>query len=172
MSKGNWVTPAGFDSDQKIFFKKEFISSFFFCSKFLCFDVIDCLVLKTAEFHTKKGVIEATLYRFWLVRGFKHQPIIYSCLPYTYSYMLNNHKYSYSICIYSGLLTLFVNSKTVYYPIVLPLPLMECGAAEATGLNFVCFVVINPRVLSANRVNFGLFLFHKFSNFTPPPPIR
>ena len=26
------------------------------------------------------------------------------------------------------------------------------------------------RVLPANRVDFGLFLFHKFSNFTPPPP--
>ena len=32
-------------------------------------------------------------------------------------------------------------------------------------------VVFNPCVLSANRVDFGLFfLFHKFSNFTPPPP--
>ena len=25
---------------------------------------------------------------------------------------------------------------------------MGCGAAEATGLGFVCFVVINPRVVS------------------------
>ena len=32
-----------------------------------------------------------------------------------------------------------------------------CGAAEATGLGFVCFVVFNPRVLSAKRVDFGLF---------------
>ena len=47
---------------------------------------------------------------------------------------------------------------------------MGCGAAEATGLGFVCFVVINPWVLSANRVDLGFFLFHKFSNFTPPPP--
>ena len=31
---------------------------------------------------------------------------------------------------------------------------MGCGAAEATGLGFVCFAVINPRVLSANRVYF------------------
>ena len=47
---------------------------------------------------------------------------------------------------------------------------MGCsGAAEATGPGFVCFVVINPCVLSANRVDFGFFLFHKFSNFTPPP---
>ena len=30
-------------------------------------------------------------------------------------------------------------------------------AAEATGLGFVCFVVINPCVLLANRVDFGLF---------------
>ena len=32
-------------------------------------------------------------------------------------------------------------------------------------------VVINPCVLSANRFDSGLFLFHKFSNFTPPPPL-
>ena len=36
---------------------------------------------------------------------------------------------------------------------------MGCGAAEATGLGFVCFVVLNLRVLSANRVDFGLFCF-------------
>ena len=35
-----------------------------------------------------------------------------------------------------------------------------CGAAEATGLGFVCFVVINP----------WAFLFHIFFNFTLPPP--
>ena len=42
---------------------------------------------------------------------------------------------------------------------------MGFGAAEATGLGFVCFVVINPRVLLSNRVDFGLFfvLFYKFS---------
>ena len=45
---------------------------------------------------------------------------------------------------------------------------MGCGAAEATGLGFVCYVVINPHVLSASRVDLG-FLFHKFSNFTPLP---
>ena len=45
-----------------------------------------------------------------------------------------------------------------------------CGATEATGLGFVCFVVINPCVLSANRVDLGFFLFHKFSNFTPLGP--
>ena len=31
------------------------------------------------------------------------------------------------------------------------------GEAETTGLSFVCFVVINPRVLSANRVDLGFF---------------
>ena len=45
----------------------------------------------------------------------------------------------------------------------------EALIAEATGLGFVCFVVLNPRVLSANRVDFGFFLFQKLSNFTPPP---
>ena len=38
-----------------------------------------------------------------------------------------------------------------------------CGAAEATGHGLVCFVVINPCVLSVNRI---IFLFHKLSNFT------
>ena len=41
---------------------------------------------------------------------------------------------------------------------------MGCGAAEATGLGVVCFVVINLRVLSANRVDSGLF-----NNFPIPP---
>ena len=35
---------------------------------------------------------------------------------------------------------------------------MACGVAEATGLGFVCFAVINPCVLTANKVDFGLFL--------------
>ena len=46
---------------------------------------------------------------------------------------------------------------------------MGCGFKEATGLGFVCFVIINPCVLSANRVDLGFFV-SKFSNFTPPPP--
>ena len=45
---------------------------------------------------------------------------------------------------------------------------MGCGAAEATGLGFVCFVVINPRVLLANRVDLTFFVSY-ISNFTPPP---
>ena len=43
----------------------------------------------------------------------------------------------------------------------------RCSAAKATGLGFVCFVVINPCVLSTNRVGFGLLFFHKFSNYSP-----
>ena len=31
-------------------------------------------------------------------------------------------------------------------------------SGEATGLGFVCFVVINPRVLSANSVDLGFFI--------------
>ena len=45
--------------------------------------------------------------------------------------------------------------------------MMGCGVAEASGLGFFCFGVINPHVLSANGVDFGFFLFYKFSN--PPP---
>ena len=46
---------------------------------------------------------------------------------------------------------------------------MECGAAEATGLGFVCFVQSLCVVSQQNW--FGVFfLLHKFSNFTPPPP--
>ena len=41
-----------------------------------------------------------------------------------------------------------------------------CGAAEATGLGFVRFVVINPRVLSANRIDLGFFFVYEFSKFT------
>ena len=40
------------------------------------------------------------------------------------------------------------------------------GVMEATGLGLVCFVVINPCVLSPNRVDLG-FLPHRFY---PPPP--
>ena len=32
-----------------------------------------------------------------------------------------------------------------------------CGAAEVTGLGFVCFVIINTRVLLANRADLGFF---------------
>ena len=39
----------------------------------------------------------------------------------------------------------------------------------STGLGFVCFVVIKTCMLSANRVDFGLFYFPRF---TPPPPPR
>ena len=39
------------------------------------------------------------------------------------------------------------------------------ATAEATGLGFVCFAVINPFVLSANRVD---LMFYKFSNSPPP----
>ena len=46
---------------------------------------------------------------------------------------------------------------------------MGCGAAEATGLGFVCFVVISPCVLSANRVDLGFFCFINFPILLPPP---
>ena len=45
---------------------------------------------------------------------------------------------------------------------------MGCGAAEATGLGFAFFVVINPCVLSANRVDLG-FCFC-FTNLQILPP--
>ena len=44
---------------------------------------------------------------------------------------------------------------------------MGCGAAEATGLGFVCFVVLNPHVLSANRVDLGFSCFIKFPILHP-----
>ena len=43
----------------------------------------------------------------------------------------------------------------------------RCGAEEATGMGFVCFVVINPCVLSANRVDFGFFCFINFPILLP-----
>ena len=47
------------------------------------------------------------------------------------------------------------------FPLVTRAGVNGCGATEATG---------NPRVLSANRVELWLFLFHKYSNFTPLSP--
>ena len=50
---------------------------------------------------------------------------------------------------------------------------MGCGATEATCLGFVCFVFINPRVLSsANRVDFGLIIISSsiiHIIYSPPP---
>ena len=46
-------------------------------------------------------------------------------------------------------------------------PPVGYSAADWPGL---CFVVINPRVLSVNRVDLGFFLFHKFPSFDSPPP--
>ena len=42
------------------------------------------------------------------------------------------------------------------------------GAAEATGLGFVCFVVFNSHALSANRVDLGFFLVSFL--ILPPTP--
>ena len=50
---------------------------------------------------------------------------------------------------------------------ILPPPPMGCCAAEATDLGFVCFVVINCQ---PTELIWAFFLFHNFSNFTPPPP--
>ena len=44
---------------------------------------------------------------------------------------------------------------------------MGYGAAEATGLAFVCFVVINRHVLPANRVDSDLVCFKKISFHLP-----
>ena len=38
---------------------------------------------------------------------------------------------------------------------------MVCGAAEATGLDFVCFAVLSPRVLAADRVDSGFCFCNK-----------
>ena len=45
----------------------------------------------------------------------------------------------------------------------LRLPPMGCGAAEAAGLVFVCFVIHNVHVLLANRVDLGFFFFCLYS---------
>ena len=45
---------------------------------------------------------------------------------------------------------------------------MGCGAAEATGL--ALFVLLLSTLVCCQPTElFGLFLFNKFSNFTPPP---
>ena len=67
------------------------------------------------------------------------------------------------------------NSLDFYHPYLHsntapPPPVMGCGATEATGLGFVCFVVLNSRVLSANRF-WALFvspsIFYHLTVFTP-----
>ena len=51
-------------------------------------------------------------------------------------------------------------------------------AREATALGFVCFVVLNASVLSANRVDLGFLCFIIFAHlryffvFLTPPPLR
>ena len=50
-----------------------------------------------------------------------------------------------------------------------PFPVMGCSAAEATGLGFVCFIVINPLCCQPTEL-IWVFLFHKLSNLPPPPP--
>ena len=65
----------------------------------------------------------------------------------------------YSLIIRNNLINISVSHAGV----------MGCGGAEAIGLGFVCFVVINPRVLSANRVDLSSFSFIIFQ-FYPPPP--
>ena len=42
---------------------------------------------------------------------------------------------------------------------------MKCGAAEATGMGFVCFVVINPRIMQADLV----FFFVSYNCPISPP---
>ena len=53
------------------------------------------------------------------------------------------------------------------YRIVLSKPTLEWLDVVLQKRAWALF--INPHVMSANRVDFGLFVFHKFSNFTPPP---
>ena len=48
---------------------------------------------------------------------------------------------------------------------------VTCGAAEATSMGFVCFVVINPRVLSANIIDLSFFVSYIFL-FHPPGKIQ
>ena len=49
----------------------------------------------------------------------------------------------------------------------IPPPPVCWSAAEATGLGFVCFVVIT---LQPTELILGFFLFHKFYFYSPPPP--
>ena len=61
-----------------------------------------------------------------------------------------------------GFVTVFVREggdcRLLCFTLVPFSGVMGCGAAEATGLGFVCFVVINPRVLSSKVLILGLFL--------------
>ena len=72
--------------------------------------------------------------------------------------------------VISTVTQLFIKVSFVY-PLRLPPPhagVMGCGAAEATGQGLVCFVVINPCVLSTNSWFGPFLLFNKFSNYSLP----
>ena len=83
-----------------------------------------------------------------------------ACFFFVFCFLL---LFSTLLCFY----TKTVDYEEFFYPTFSSLPpssspppyagVMGCGAAEVTGLGFVCFVVLNPRVLSANRVVLSFF---------------
>ena len=76
--------------------------------------------------------------------------------------------YTIIFCVMSNTFFFRGGGAVSHFPILLYAGGMGRGAAEATGLGFVCFVVSNPRV-PANRVDFGFFLFINFPILPPPP---
>ena len=77
------------------------------------------------------------------------------------------------------LLFIIPSPFAVYHPF--PLCCFQSSCSSQMCSRRACFVwgffflivwpnLTNLRVLSANRVDFGLFLFYNFSNFFPPPP--
>ena len=122
---------------------------------FVCFVVINPRVLSTNKVDSgfsvslisppPPWVIEVVgLFKGWVKLGF-----VFGFLS------------SFSVFIAHVCYCLSFLSFSTFTPILFILP--RCGGAEATGLGSVCFVVINPCLLSANRV--VAFLFHKFPYF-------
>ena len=88
----------------------------------------------------------------------------YSPLKFSSFYLSRILHLSFRVWVNKVCLTSYRVREWVVF--IAPPSLIRYGAAEGTDLCFVCFVVINPRLLSATELILGFF-FHKFSNFTP-----
>ena len=99
---------------------------------------------------------------FYFERGWEGEVIFICCWNEKYKRAKHLAYWRYWILLeLNGLgFVLLFSTLVCCYPLELILRFflfhkLSCGAAEATGLGFFLFVVINPYVLSANRVDLG-----------------
>ena len=92
---------------------------------------------------------------WWGKKKKKKKKKQHNCAPPSPAYKLHGLSI-YILCLYP---------PPLLYQIFTCTGVMGCGAAEATGLSFVCFGY-QPSCVLSQQSWFGLFLFHKFSSFT------